>query len=91
MNTDFRIAVGMTGRDIGAGIQAPHACIAAKQAYLAEIAAIDNVSRATWWANGKGEKLLADLGGKDGECYLAVMEHLDKKQKELKAALKRKS
>ena len=67
------------------------ACIAAKQAYLAEIAAIDNVSRATWWANGKGEKLLADLGGKDGECYLAVMEHLDKKQKELKAALKRKS
>lgn len=25
MNTDFRIAVGMTGRDIGAGIQAPHA------------------------------------------------------------------
>ena len=60
-------------------------------AYKLQIDAIDNVSESTWWVNKQGKKLVDDLGGKDGECYLAVMEHLDKKQKELKAALKRKS
>ena len=61
------------------------------QSYIAEIDGIESVSQITWWANGKEEKLSSDLGGKDGEWYLAVMEHLEKRTKEMKAILKRKS
>ena len=61
------------------------------QAYIAEIDAIESVSQITWWANGKEEKLMSDLGGKDSEWYLSVKEHLAERTKKMQAILKRKS
>ena len=63
----------------------------AMQAYMLQIDAIDNVSESTWWVNKQGKKLVDDLGGKDAECYLAVVEYANKHTKKLHAQLKRKA
>lgn len=44
--------------------------------YVGEIDSLKTVSEVKWWANNKGyRRLQEELGGKDGEFYLAVMEH----------------
>ena len=63
----------------------------AMQAYMLQIDAIDNVSESTWWVNKQGKKLVDDLGGKDAECYLAVVEYANEHTKKLQAQLKRKA
>lgn len=63
----------------------------AMQAYMLQIDAIDNVSESTWWVNKQGKKMVDDLGGKDAECYLAVVEYANKHTKKLHAQLKRKA
>ena len=63
----------------------------AMQAYMLQIDAIDNVSESTWWVNKQGKKLVDDLGGKDAECYLAVVEYANEHTKKLQAQLKKKS
>ena len=63
----------------------------AMQAYMLQIDAIDNVSEANWWINKQGKKLVEDLGGKDAECYLAIVEYAAEHTKKLQAQLKRKA
>ena len=63
----------------------------AMQAYMLQIDAIDNVSESTWWVNKQGKKLVDDLGGKDAECYLAVVEYANEHTKKLQAQLKKKA
>lgn len=63
----------------------------AMQAYMLQIDKIDNVSEATWWVNKQGKKLVDDLGGKDAECYLAVVEYASEHVKKLQAQLKKKA
>ena len=63
----------------------------AMQGYMLQIDAIDNVSEAKWWVNQQGKKLVEDLGGKDAECYLAIVEYAAEHTKKLQAQLKRKA
>ena len=62
----------------------------AMQGYMLQIDKIDNVSEATWWVNKQGKKLVDDLGGKNGECYLAIVEYAAEHTRKLHAQLKRK-
>lgn len=63
----------------------------AMQGYMLQIDKIDNVSEANWWINKQGKKLVEDLGGKDAECYLAVVEYAAEHTRKLHAQLKRKA
>ncbi|MDO5675292.1 MAG: hypothetical protein Q4G66_10320 [bacterium] len=63
----------------------------AMQAYMLQIDKVDNVSEATWWVNKQGKKLVDDLGGKNGECYLAIVEYAAEHTKKLQAQLKKKA
>lgn len=58
-------------------------------AYIGEIDNLKTVSEAKWWANNKGYRRLQDeLGGKDSEFYLAVMERQQSRIAELEEAAK---
>jgi len=59
--------------------------------YVAEIDSLKAVSEVKWWANNKGYKRLQDeLGGKDSQFYMAVMEHQQNRIAELEEAAAKK-